>query len=143
MEDPPFIREVKRRGRRAEGLRYERRVHQEFLIRYPGYLPSPWFSYRDRDGLKWCQPDGLIIDAERGTIGIVEVKYQHTEKAYAQLFSLYLPILRVLFGGIYKVACIEVVKWYDCAVLCPVNPILCEHPQLAREGLFNVHIYKP
>lgn len=143
-ENPPFIVEKIRRGRRAAGIIYENRVHEEFLKRYEGYLPSPWFSFLDDEGhIKWCQPDGLIIDPFEGKIVIVEAKYQHTADAHYQLFKIYLPVLRALFGGIYKLACCEVVKWFDCAVLCPVNPVLCPEPANAREAAFNVYIWKP
>ena len=143
MDPPAFIREHRRTGRRAEGERYERRVHREFYTRYPGYLASPWFRYVDSEGEKWCQPDGLLINPWQGQITIVEAKYQHTEKAYSQLFEIYLPVVKVIFGGIYKLACVEVVKWFDPAILCPSPPQLCKEPDLAPAGRFNVHIWRP
>lgn len=143
MDDPSFIRNHKRVGRRAEGERYERRVHQEFYTRYPGYLASPWFRFVDQEGEKWCQPDGLLINPWRGHVVIVEAKYQHTELAYKQLFGVYLPVVSVLFGGLYKIACVEVVKWFDPAVLCSQSPQLCKEPDQAPIGRFNVHIWKP
>ena len=143
LEDPPFIQPHERKGRRAEGQRYERRVHQEFYVRYPGYLASPWFRFIDREGEKWCQPDGLLINPWQGHIVIVEAKYQHTEQAHRQLFDIYLPVVSVLFGGLYRIACVEVVKWFDPATLCPSPPLLCKEPDQAQPGRFNVHIWKP
>lgn len=142
---PLFIDESERRyGRRAEGIRYERKVHEEFLKRYPGYLPSQWFSYADAEGDdKWCQTDGLIIDPWRGRMVIVECKLQHTADAEKQLFRIYLPVLRALFAGTYELACCEVVSWFDCATLTARRPKLCEEPLNAERGSFNVHIWRP
>lgn len=143
MESPGFARHWKRSGRRRAGELYEQRVHAEFLVRYPGYLPSPWFRFCDAEGDKWCQPDGLLINPWQGTISVVECKYQHTDQAYHQLFTVYKPVVEHLFGGLYKVALVEVVKWFDPAVHCPVAPHLCKDPATAVAGRFNVHIWKP
>jgi hypothetical protein len=142
MFAPPFIVEHKRKGKRADGVRYEKKVHREFLERYPGYLPSAWFEYTDAEGRKWCQPDGLIFDPWRGRLTIIEVKYQHTEKAWEQLFQLYLPVCSALFAGTYQLACVEVCRWFDCATLCPETPSMCDEPNRARPGRFNVHIFR-
>jgi len=143
LETPPFIREHKRTGRRALGVRYERKAQAEFYERYPGFLASPWFHYQDREGDKWCQCDGLIINPWQGHLSIVEVKYQHTETAYEQLFKLYLPVVLALFGGLYRIGCVEVVKWFDPAIITPQPPMLCKDPDIAPPGKFNVHIWRP
>lgn len=131
------------RGRRALGLRYEHLVHQEFVERYPGYVPSLWLRFWDDDGEKYCQPDGLLINPWHGVISIIEVKYSHCSEAYDQLFRTYLPVVKVLFGGLYQVSCVEVVKWFDPAVLTEVAPALCKYPELAPTDRFNVHIWRP
>ncbi len=144
QEAPPFIQDQRRRGRRAAGIRYENLVHEEFSRRYPGYLPSLWFNYADARGDdKWCQTDGLIVDPWKGRIVIVEVKLQHTSVAYEQLFYIYLPVLRALFGGIYELVCCEVVKWFDVSTLTAKRPALCAEPLKARTSEFNVHIWRP
>jgi hypothetical protein len=143
-EAPPFIAEERRRGKRAQGLLYEARVHEEFGRRYPGYIPSMWFSYGDAESdEKWCQTDGLIIDPWKGRIVIVEVKLSHCAAAFYQLFKTYLPVMRELFGGTYTFACVEVVRWFDCATLVPKIPTLCKEVEHARENQFNVHIWRP
>jgi hypothetical protein len=143
-EAPPFITNERRRGRRAAGILYEEAVHEEFTKRYAGYLPSMWFNYADsRSDAKWCQTDGLIVDPWRGRIVIVEVKLQHTPVAYEQLFYIYLPVLRAVFGGIYELACCEVVKWFDVATLTARRPSLCADPARAKPSEFNVHIWRP
>ena len=144
LADPPFVKQGERRsGRRAQGVRYERLGAGEFLTRYPGYLPSPWFRFYDREGEKWCQCDGLLINPWQGQISICEFKYQHTEQAHLQLFSIYLPVVAALFAPVYRIACVEVCKWFDPAVLCPEQPVLCKDPATAQPGRFNVHIWRP
>lgn len=138
---PSFIQPTKRTGRRRKGEIYEQEVHKEFEARYPCYLASLWFRFLDSDGYpKWCQPDGLLLDPWRGQITIIEVKYQHTARAYDQLFDVYLPVVLAAFGLDYQVACLEVCRWYDPTVGAPRKPALCERPERAKPSQFNVHI---
>ena len=143
-EPPPFIEDNPvRRGRRALGVRYENKLHNEFIRRYPGYLPSMWFNFADHESdSKWCQTDGLLVDPWRGRITIIEAKWQHTATAYYQLFKLYYPVVAFLFAAKYDITCCEVVKWFDPAILTPVRPIMCKEPADAKPGKFNVHIWK-
>lgn len=143
-EAPPFIDTTEVvRGRRATGIRYENRMHEEFGRRYAGYLPSMWFNFADHEhDDKWCQTDGLIVDPWRGNIIIIEAKWQHTVAAYTQLFKLYKPVVSWLFGSKYTIVCCEVVKWFDVAVLTPTRPTMCKDPVLAKPDKFNVHIWK-
>lgn len=143
FEAPAFVRAQRRTGRRRQGELYEQAVAREFLQRYPGYVPSPWFHFYDREGPKWCQCDGLLVNPWQGQISIIECKYQHTELAHYQLFRVYLPVVAHLFGGVYKIALVEVVKWFDPAVICPEPPVLCKDPSTAQIGRFNVHIWRP
>jgi hypothetical protein len=144
VEDPPFIKHERRIGRRAQGIKYEQRVHEEFSERYAGYIPSMWFNYADDESdEKWCQTDGLIVDPWRGRIVVVEVKLQHTPSAFYQLFHIYLPVLRALFTPHYSLFPVEVVKWFDIATVCPAKPIMCAEPLNAHAGCFNVHIWRP
>lgn len=143
FDAPAFVRQQKRTGRRRQGELYEQSVHREFAERYPGYIESPWFRYVDREGTKWCQCDGLLVNPWQGQISIVECKYQHTELAHYQLFKVYLPVVSFLFAHQYRIALVEVVKWFDPAVLCPEKPVLCKDPATATSGRFNVHIWRP
>lgn len=145
LEEPPSFaaREPSAKGRRGLGIRYEQLVHREFVTRYPGYLPSLWFRFWDRAGEKWCQPDGLLVNPWQRILTIVEIKYSHTNDACVQLFRLYRPVVTAVFGGHYVISCCEVVKWLDPAVLTDRPWQLCKHPDLAPEGRFNVHIWRP
>ena len=143
---PPFINlDRKQSGRRAEGIRYERKVHDKLRSRYPVYFDGQWFRFSSvyPNGARWCQCDGLIIDPKAGCITIIECKYQHTFDAWYQLFQLYLPVVQVAFGPMWAVSCCEVVKWYDPAVAGEPRPTLVASPDLARPGQFAVHILKP
>lgn len=142
---PTFaMRKTRVRGARAAGIRYEKKVHAEFLRRYPRhYLPSPWFQFWDIHGQRWCQPDGLLIDPAQNLIVISEIKHHHTGEAWWKLIRLYLPVVRQFFGADWEYRCIEVVRYYDAQVCFP-GAQLMRHPhampQLPHVG---VHICKP
>ena len=140
VPEPPFVRHEKRRGKRRAGELYEQRVHEALICRYPGYIPSPWVSFQDERGEKYCQPDALLVDPRRGCLTIVEVKLQHTHLAEQALFRLYLPVLRQAFAGFYRLSVLEVCRWYDPANVGERAHALCRDPERAREGAFNIHI---
>jgi hypothetical protein len=141
---PSFIRERRVRGRRAEGLRYERKAltHLEGLFG-EALLPSPWIKFLSRSGekVRWCQPDALLLQVAKQELVIIEVKYQHCPEAWYQLFTIYLPVVRVLFPG-WKVRVVEMCKWFDVATVTPQLPRLCEDITKAKMGELNVHIWK-
>jgi len=142
---PAFARHrPTRRGRRAQGIRYEKGLHAHFLELFgDSYIVSPWFQYREGDEsrVRWCQPDGLLIDFPRGQITIVEAKYQHTVDAWWQL-QRYLAVVGRVFGPSFTYAVCEVVKWYDCAVRFPEPVRLLDRLEHSRCGGFQVHIWK-
>lgn len=141
---PPFLKPDSRpTGRRRTGLKYEAQVHEEFERRYPtAYTPCPWIRYWIRGRERWCQPDGLLIDPRAGKIVVVEVKLQHTQDAIRQLFDLYIPLIEEMFESLYRVAGLEVVRWFDGTLATSMRPILCAEPQRARLDCLNVHIYE-
>ncbi len=143
---PPFAQHrPRRKGRRAQGIRYEARMHEHFIERFgDSYIASPWFQYiaGDEGTLRWCQPDALLIDFPRGKITIVEAKYQHTLDAWYQLYR-YLTVVRAVFGEGFSYALCEVVKWYDCAIRLPEPVVLLPDLARSRLGVFQVHIWKP
>lgn len=141
---PPFVRQRKLSGAKAQGVRYERRVQEHLEGVFPNYIASPWFSYwiQNDHRTHWCQPDGLLLDVRSGEITIVEVKYQHCAKAYWQMRNLYLPVLRVAFPGWGFRLC-EVVKWYDPATPFPSQVTLCPSILDAPARGVGVHIWKP
>lgn len=132
------------RGARAAGIRYEKKIHVEFLRRYPKhYLPSPWFQFWDKHGARWCQPDGLIIDPAQSLIVISEVKHTHTGEAWWKLLKLYLPVVRHFFGNEWEYRCIEVVRFYDPLTAFPCARLM-QHPHIMPKlPEVGVHICKP
>lgn len=144
---PPFVHEKKRKGRRAEGIRYEKKVHLLNEARFGEvYIASPWFRFMEvgADRPRWCQPDALMIDFERGQITIVECKLQHTADAWWQLRWLYLPIVAKAFPGtLWKIGLVEVVKWYDPATAFPEKVKMRADIKDVQPGEFGVHICKP
>lgn len=138
---PPFIRKRTYTGRRAQGVRYEKRVQEHLQELFPHtYVPSPWIHFLADGRWRWCQPDGLIVDAERGRIIVVEVKYSHTPEAWWQVERLYLPVLRLCFEPrLWTFERCEVVKWFDPAVQFPEEIELT--PEVDRvSDKFRVHI---
>ena len=128
------------------GIKYEAKAQLELVGRYGhDYMPSQWIRYRSGDGrIRWCQPDGVLVDRGTKTLTIVEIKYNHTANAWWQLFKLYLPVLERLFDGHgYEFRCVEVCKWFDPAVQCPARPRLRDSLESVQTNEFAVHIWSP
>lgn len=106
-------------------------------------LPGPWIEFQEKCSrrVRWCQPDGLLLDPFTGRAIILEVKYQHTADAWWQLTHLYLPVLAALLPG-WKFPLVEICKWYDPATSFPVAPRMLADPLEAREDLLGVHILR-
>lgn len=104
------------------------------------YRASPWIRFTDESGQHWCQPDGLLDVGE--TLIIVEFKYQHTLDAWHQLRLLYEPVVAHLHPE-HSLAVVEVVKWYDCAVVFPEPVKLVKDVAAHLTKDFGVHIWKP
>jgi hypothetical protein len=143
---PEFIRDVKRRGRRRLGQKYEAQVHAWLKDKYgDDYMPSQWLRYKGADGrIRWCQTDGVLRIRDEHALVVVEVKYNHTDLAWWQLFRLYIPVLERVFHGYgYEFRGVEVCKWFDCAVRCPQPPRLRDSLAETKAGDFSVHIWSP
>lgn len=144
---PEFIHRPVRRGRRRQGILYEVAaqvwMHRQFGDRYVG---GQWIRFKaDGQGkVRWCQPDGLLLDGVHRTVTIVEYKYQHTEGAWWQLFKLYLPVMkRLLAGRDFTFRCLEMCKWFDPATQTPMPVTMCQSIESVQPGDFGVHIWKP
>ena len=145
---PPFIRVPKRRrGKRAEGVRYEQAVQDFFDAEYGDFfLPSPWFcftAYHTGDKVRFCQPDGLHFDFHRGIITIVEVKLKHVAAAWWQTRHLYQPVVQKLFPpDLWQINICEVVRWLDPHTLFPEKFNYARTPlDIPCEG-FGVHVLR-
>lgn len=142
----PSFAQKKRRvtGARANGIKYEKKVHEEMLRQYPKhYLPSPWFNYFDVYGQRWAQPDALLIDPVQGQIIVIEVKHHHIGEAWWKLHYIYLPVVRMFFGDNWTYRCVEIVRYYDSDTLFP-QARLCEFIHLAPQLPYTgVHIWNP
>lgn len=146
LSAPAFLKKLPRKGRRLQGIKYERKVHDFFSALYPGYITSPWLQFKAKgfDRLRWCQPDALLLDPRAGLCTIIEVKYQHTDMAYWQMKELYQPVLAaILSPDLWEFRFLEIVKWYDPATSFPVEPQLCSNLDVVKAGEVGVHIWKP
>lgn len=142
---PPALRKRRYTGRRAEGVRYEKKVHAFMEDLYgEKYIPSPWLKFFSAgQAWRWCQPDALLLDPFRGKLVIVEVKYQHTPDAWWQVRRLYQPVLEAIFPPrLWKYEFCEVVKWYDPDTSFPEPVVLANDVAMPHEH-FKVHIWHP
>jgi len=134
------------KGAKAKGKAYEKKA-LGYLEGYLGefLLPSPWIAYRERGshGSRLCQPDGLFVDLERGTIRIFEIKLKHTADSWWQLHKLYTPVVSVLFGPEWMVECVEVVKYFDPHVEYPGRFSFISTPVHTFNTPTAVHIFSP
>lgn len=143
---PPFIKRKRSRGKYLVGIRYERQV-QEYLAllalsRNFEYIESPWIEYEDANGKRWCQPDGLLVDAR--AVCIVEVKYQHTVDAWWQLVHLYQPVIKLIYPNHRPVCMLEIVHWFDPKTAWPEKYSLTDSPlRIPQANKVAVHIFNP
>jgi hypothetical protein len=140
----PALRQRRYTGRRLQGIRYERKVHEYLEFRYGElYVASPWLRFLSDGKWRWCQPDGLLFQPETGRIIVVECKYQHTADAWWQTRHLYIPVLQRIFPAhLWSFEVCEVVKWFDPSVAFPERLVLANEVGMRSEA-FKVHIYKP
>lgn len=141
--EPPFKPNRATKGRKAQGNRYERKVHDHFLSLYSleKYIPSPWFRVDFAREHHWIQPDGLFFPDDRNLV-IVEVKYQHTPDCIEQLEGMYRPALQSFFPA-HRISLAEVVKWYDPSTSFPRPHRLVERLEWFDPTRISVHIYNP
>jgi hypothetical protein len=140
---PPFIRKKRLTGRRLQGVRYEAKVQEKLLELFPAYyIPSPWLIFENGDGhMRYCQPDGFLLDIPNGTITVVEIKYQHTSDAWWQIWHLYMPVLRSIFPT-FEFRGIEIVKWYDATTEFPSASLIHDVRRPPHPPQTGVHILK-
>lgn len=129
-------------GVRMAGLRYERKAQAMLLDTYPlQYIPGCFIEYRQNNGkLEYCQPDGFLLDMNKGLITLIEIKLRHTELAWWQLFHLYGPVLEYLFGDMFHYAYVELCAWFDPETAMPQKTYLIPDILKAKPGLWSIHI---
>jgi len=140
---PAFLRKTRYTGRRAVGIRYERKAQLYLAQRYGGsYMPSPWLCFSTLGDVRWCQPDGLLVYPKLRRVVVVEIKYSHTARAWWQVRKLYIPVLEKLFPG-YDFRAVELVKWFDPDVTFPEATAFCPDPALVGSDHFGIHLWTP
>jgi hypothetical protein len=144
-QEPAFVTAATKRvrGRRAEGLRYERKAKSALLDRFPAhFIPGPWLCFRcDSGQLRWCQPDGILLDIANGRCIVIEIKYHHTGDAWWQLWRLYIPVLQVLLPG-FTFSAVEIVKWFDPSVYFPATIMAADPSREIPAPYTGIHILR-
>jgi hypothetical protein len=98
-----------RKGRKAQGLRYERRVNEYLFNQFELFVPNLPFRYCDSSGAHVCIPDGILFRPQE--VIIFEVKLTHTLKAYWELTKTYRPVVQRALGRRVRVC--EITQSYD------------------------------
>ena len=148
-EPPGFVvqnRKKSARGAKGRGIAYEKKVQKILESRYGyRYLEGPWILFKEmRDSRpRYCQPDGILFDFYRGRITIIEIKYNHCALAWWQLYKLYLPVIRKIFGPNWTYACCEVVKWYDPSTGVPEQVQMQKDLEFSQPESWSVNICNP
>lgn len=144
LKPPGFAnRQGTRRGAKATGIRYERKV-QALFSGNDWYLPGPWILYVTGGSPYWCQPDGIHFDVNAGVLTIIEVKLKHTDDARLQLRGVYEPVLRRMFPDtLWTFRLVEVVKWYDPDITFREPHVMCADPFKHSSPQIGVHVCRP
>jgi len=95
----PFADKRKLKGRAAEGIRFQKRVHQRLtaLGKFGDLHEGPWIRYTDTYGVHWCQPDSLVETNDRVLIVEAKLSLMRLDQAKAQLSKLYQPVVEIIF----------------------------------------------
>lgn len=149
---PPFAKPKKTKNKaRADGLRYERKVHDHLADRFEDTcVLGPWIKFLSKNNPKrrgkplYCQPDALLVDLKRGEITVVEIKLKHTSDAWWQVKQLYTPLVSFIFGEGFTYRAIEITKWFDADTKFPERfEFLDNLSQIPSRpaSTFHVHIW--
>jgi len=141
---PSFAsRRSPKKGRKAEGLRFEAKAQKALCAESDLYLPGPWIIFIAGGRPFWCQPDGLHFDVQRGVITIIEIKHSHTAEAHRQLRGTYEPVIRCMFPRpSWGVRLVELVHWFDPDIRFPEPIHLCPEPFAHSGPLIGVHVWR-
>ena len=88
------------KGRAAEGIRFQKRVHETVENTFQGYgeiLDNPWYRYTDHNGSHWCQPDSLLLTHNRAIIIESKLSLRRLHTAIKQLTALYRPVVEHIY----------------------------------------------
>lgn len=142
---PSFaVRTSARKGAKADGLRYERKVQDHLSALSDHYLVGPWILYVIEGRPFWCQPDGLHFDVARGLVTIVEIKLRHTPEAQRQLRGVYEPVIRRMFPHpFWGVRLVEVCRWFDPDTRFPEPFTMIDEPLAHKSQTIGVCVCKP
>jgi hypothetical protein len=135
------------RGVKGKGVRYERDVQKYLNKKFgPRYAAGPWFKVTDiAHGSFNCQPDGVLLDANRQWATVFEVKLKHTPRAWWQLRGLYQPVVAARYGLTpQQVSVVEICMYCDPSMAFPeAVEILSSVDDVRRDNSFYVVPWNP
>lgn len=130
---PDFQYVVKPSSAQAAGLRYEKKVQALLGETFPGFIPGPWFVYRDSPtrAKKLCQPDGIWVSS--AGVFIFEVKFRWCAEAWWKMKRLYAPVAEKALGIPVLGLCV-VTRGVDPAIPVPERPRILESLDTYKES---------
>jgi hypothetical protein len=142
---PQFVAKARShpaRGRRRAGEIYERQAHEVLQARSEYYTPAPWIAFKSElsgPRVRFCQPDGLLLDFKHGKLILIEIKLLHSQRAWWQTRQLYEPVLRKIFTpDIWEYAICEVARYIDPRTEFPEEFDFVSDPTSVQAGRFGV-----
>lgn len=84
------------RGRKREGIKFERNFAAAMGRREPEAEFGVWFEFEDTNGRGFCEVDGLTD--VRGAPTVMECKLSRVDEGLEELKGLYLPIVHAALG---------------------------------------------
>lgn len=99
MPKGPWPKDPKLKGSAAEGIRFQKKVHDN--VSGFGNLGrlyyEPWFRYSDTYGTHWCSPDSLLEYWDRVLVVESKLSLRRLETAITQLTKCYRPVVEHVF----------------------------------------------
>lgn len=93
----PWPRLRRRKGAKARGLAYERKLGLFLSKKYPSATHlGEWFHFLDANGSGYAQPDAYVVFPS--LVVAFECKLTQTVRAELQLRELYLPLLAHVYS---------------------------------------------
>jgi hypothetical protein len=111
----PFPEVRRRKGPKAEGQRYEKKLARKLSLEFPTDQKffNQWIEYADVAGRGFAQPDAIVLLPEKRAL-LIECKLRRCADGPIQLQNVYLPLVQKLWPG-RRWWCVNAVKYWEGA----------------------------
>lgn len=100
QSEGPFKNPPPLKGRAAEGIRYQRKVHDKLRVELADQgdiLQEQWIRFTDAYGVHWCQLDSAFVGRDRVVVVEAKLSLRQHATGVAQLSRLYRPCLELIY----------------------------------------------